>query len=292
MLFYDFNLKGEKMEYKKLFLPIGGGDELKERIYGALLVAKHFNTYIEIFAAIPNINQKSSMLLPTHVARELDIVMKSKYEEENDRIYTVLEDVAKEVGIELCKEPKPNTPSANLVFKHGDRSKLVADESKFCDLVIAASPPEGVATATFEAAILHSGKAVLVIPRVMKKFDTTSCIIGWNGSQEVARAVTSSVQVLKNAQRVTIVSSKEYMQDKEKMDKLIEYLSLHDIHVNVEIIKTTKIPGEALLNAALDGNFDMIVAGAYGHRGLKEMFFGGATKYLLEKSNIPIFMSH
>ena len=29
-----------------------------------------------------------------------------------------------------------------------------------------------------------------------------------------------------------------------------------------------------------------------GHRGLKELMFGGATRYLLEKSSLPVFMSH
>lgn len=280
------------MDYKQMFLPVGGGDELEERIYGALLVAKHFKIHLEILAAIPNINQQSAMLLPTSVAQELRNVMENRYKEEKERFYALLDKVAKEVDTKVSNKPNPNSATVNLTFKHGDRSKLVANESKFCDLVIAASPPNGVATATFEAAIMHSGKSALVIPRVMRRFDTKSCIIGWNASQEVSRAITSSIDILKNAQRVLIVTSSEYVKDEEKLEQLKSYLLLHGIKANTQIVETTKIPGQALLNAALDGNFDLIVAGAYGHRGLKEMFFGGATKYLLENSTLPIFMSH
>ena len=39
------------MELKKLFFPIGGGEELRERIRGALLVNKFFGTHLTIMAA-------------------------------------------------------------------------------------------------------------------------------------------------------------------------------------------------------------------------------------------------
>ncbi|WP_193315815.1 universal stress protein [Poseidonibacter ostreae] len=89
-----------------------------------------------------------------------------------------------------------------------------------------------------------------------------------------------------------IVSSIEYTKNNETIENLLSYLKLHQIEASYEIVKTTRIPGQALLNSALDGNFDMIVAGAYGHKGLKELMFGGATRYLLENSSIPVFMSH
>ena len=38
------------MELKKLFFPIGGGEELRERIRGALLVNKFFGTHLTIMA--------------------------------------------------------------------------------------------------------------------------------------------------------------------------------------------------------------------------------------------------
>ena len=36
------------MELKKLFFPIGAGEELRERIRGALLVNKFFGTHLSI----------------------------------------------------------------------------------------------------------------------------------------------------------------------------------------------------------------------------------------------------
>eukprot|EP01029_Cantina_marsupialis_P014661 TRINITY_DN321568_c0_g2_i1.p1 TRINITY_DN321568_c0_g2~~TRINITY_DN321568_c0_g2_i1.p1 ORF type:complete len:226 (-),score=49.93 TRINITY_DN321568_c0_g2_i1:117-755(-) len=196
------------------------------------------------------------------------------------------------VSKELTYNYPTDKSKIELIKKEGVRSKLIEEESKYCDLVIAAAPPQGVTTATFETAVLKSGKPVLMFPRVLKNFQLDSIIIGWNGSPEASRAITLSLDLLKKAQKVHIISSEEYSKSEEHMAKLLNYLKDHEINATYKIVNTTGIPGEALLTNALDGNFDLIVAGAFGQRGLKELMFGGTTKYLLEHSTIPVFMSH
>jgi nucleotide-binding universal stress UspA family protein len=274
------------MNYKKLFFPIGGGSELEDRIYGALLVAKKLNSKIEVLKSVINYNTSlyKSYAMPEELQNEIDSIIDTKFDNENKEFIILFNKILKEVNIDHSL--------VKLKIKEGIRSSLVEQESKYCDLVIAAAPPAGLTTATFETSVLKSGKSVLMIPRTMKTFSMNSIIIGWNNSTEASRAVTSSIDFLKQAQKVYIVSSSEYTEDSDTMTNLIAYLKEHDINVSYEIVKTTRIPGQALLNAALDGNFDLIVAGAYGHKGLKELMFGGATRYLLENSNIPVYMSH
>lgn len=282
------------MNYKKLFFPIGGGDELEERIYGALLIAKTLDTKLEILKCglKSSTDMYKALSIPKNILSKIDEVVDNKYEGENDEFRLLFEKVAKEININISDESSKENAFARFKIREGIRSSLIEQESKFCDLVIASAPPSGVTTATFETAVLKSGKSVLMFPRIMRKFSLDSIIIGWNNSTEASRAVTSSIQLLKLAQRVHIVSSHEYAEDPEIMKNLIDYLSEHGIDASYEIVKTTRVPGQALLNAALDGNFDLIIAGAYGHKGLKELMFGGATRYLLEKSTLPIFMSH
>lgn len=280
--------------YKKMFFPIGGGEELEERLYGAFLVAKYFNTNLEVLKCgfKTNKGMYKALSLPKEVLHNIDEVIDLNYEDENKKFLSLAQKVAKEIDINITDIPVSNKPYITIKIKEGLRSKLVENESKYCDLVVAAAPPLGVTTATFETAILKSGKSVLMIPRIMRQFSLESIIIGWNNSPESSRAITSSINILKNAQKVHIVSSKEYIDDEYSLQKLINYLKIHDINASFEIVTTTRIPGQALLNAALDGNYDLIVAGAYGHKGLKELMFGGATRYLLENSTKPIFMSH
>ena len=282
------------MIYKKLFFPIGGGDELKERIHGALLIGKHFKAHVEIFQSLAQPSQIMQIddNLPATILKELNAVAYARQEENMYIHQSIFEDEIKKVGNTISKTPRDEESTAAIVVGNGYRSKLIEEESKFCDLVIVASPPKGRITATFETTITKSGKPALMFPRVMKKFSTKKIIIGWNNSPEVSRAVSQAIPILKNAEKVHIVTSIEYMKDINQIVKLQGYLSCHGIKSSYEIVKTTRTPGQALLNNANDGDFDLIIAGAFGHKGLRELMFGGTTKYILENTKIPIFMSH
>lgn len=279
------------MTYKKLFFPIGGGEELEERLYGALLIAKKLNVKLDILKS--DLTEKEKLYnIPQHIMDEIAGIVDARSKLENEEFTKLIQGVAKDLDLTLSLDKERKDALVSLKVLVGLRSSLVEQESKFCDLVIAAAPPSGLATATFETAALKSGKPVLMFPRVLKDFSTESIIIGWNNSTEASRAVTSSMEFLKQAKKVHIVTSKEYVQDLVILENLLAYLKEHNINATYEVIKTTRIPGQALLNAATNENFDLIIAGAYGHKGLKELMFGGATRYLLENTTIPVFMSH
>lgn len=278
------------MSYKKFFMPIGGGDELEERIYGALLVSKHFNVHLEILHSMPEINFDRQ--IPIHIREELESFAIENRDKEIKEFNNMIINLASKVDVTVSKTQIESTSTVHPLIQLGNRSSMVEKESKFSDLVIAASPPNGETTATFEAAVLHSGKSVIMIPRVMTSFKLESILIAWNDSQEVARAITSAIGIIKNAKNVHIISTKENSNNGETLDKIKEYLSFHNVKVSKQLIKTKIYPGEALLETAQNGNFDLIIAGAYSHKGLKEMVFGGTTKYLLKHSTIPVFMSH
>ena len=50
--------------------------------------------------------------------------------------------------------------------------------------------------------------------------------------------------------------------------------------------------GDAILNAVSDFSADLLVIGAYGHSRVRELVFGGATRYLLRHMTAPLLMSH
>ena len=50
--------------------------------------------------------------------------------------------------------------------------------------------------------------------------------------------------------------------------------------------------GEILLSAAEADKSDLLVMGAYSHSRLREYILGGATRHILDESNLPVFMAH
>jgi len=282
------------MPYNKLFFPIGGGEELKHRIHGALLIGKYFNSHLEIFKseAKPSQIMRIDENLPPTILKELNAIVKERQSQDLISHETFFNQEALQLDVTISKQGIQGKATAQILTGSGYRSKLIEQASKYCDLVIVASPPKGKITATFETTITKSGKPALMFPRKMRTFNTNKIVIGWNNSAQVARAVSLAIPIMKKAKKVHIITSKEYTKDISNIKKLQEYLSCHDIKTTYELVKTTTTPGQALLNHATKGAYDLIIAGAFGHKGLKELMFGGTTKYLLKNTTIPVFMSH
>jgi nucleotide-binding universal stress UspA family protein len=74
---------------------------------------------------------------------------------------------------------------------------------------------------------------------------------------------------------------------------LLAYLHTHNIHAQVVVVTAGNLEaGEALLAKAKELKADLLVMGAYAHTRLREMILGGVTNYMLEKADIPLFLSH
>jgi len=283
------------MLLKKMFFPIGGGDELESRIYGALLVSKYFNTHLEVQLAEANVHNgvPRGMVLPNEIMDRLERIQAENLTAIMSTHRKIFDNCCEKLGIVNSETPQENQATANLAMGIGLRSVMVAQQSKFCDMVVAAAPQKGVITATFEAAVLESGKPVMVIPRALKEFKADEIIIGWNNSPQSSRAVSEAIHLMRKAKRVHIVSSKAYTTENlTRIRDLKEYLSLHEIEATFELVKTTFVPGEALLRSAQEGGFDLMVAGAFGQKGFKELMLGGSAEYILKHTTIPTLVSH
>lgn len=282
------------MEYKKIFFPIGGGEELRERIHGALLVGKYFNSHLEILKAQakPSRLIKMDGGIPPSVLAELNAIASKRLSEDLEEHEKIFREELEKIGTTYSNKSIEDKPTAEIIVLDGYRSKIIEQESKYCDLVIAAAPHNGRITATFEATVTKSGKPVLMFPREMKSFSTDKILIGWNNSPEASKALSHSIPLLKKAKKVHLITSKEYLEDKDELRKIQSYLRIHGVEITYEHVETTRVPGQALLNHAIQGEYDLIVAGAFGQKGLKELMLGGTTKYILEHTDIPVFMAH
>lgn len=227
------------MQYKKLFYPVAGGDGLRERLFGALSIVKYFKCHLEVMKSTPSAKGYDHFMVPDSILDDIEGAINTKYAQENKEFQDLIEEVAKEVGVTISDTRLEGVGSIELLYKSGNRSSMAAQESKYADFVIAAAPPNGNATATFEAVVMYSGKPVLMFPRVMKSFSTESVLIGWNNSPEASKALTAAIPILKEAKRVHIVTAEQYVAKLEDLDRLRDYLGSYGISTTTEMIKTT-----------------------------------------------------
>jgi len=280
---------------KKVFLPLGGGDELKERIKGALFIAKYLGAHLEVLRS-ETVSKKtisSEGFAPKHLIDKMNDLNQQIEVGTTNRYKNVFKEACDELNVQITEDTVADgNATASLIIDQGLRSTLVAQYGKLCDMVIAACPPGNVPTATFQAAVLYSGKPVIMIPRVLEEFDPSKIIIFWNASTESSRAIDGAMPFLKRAKEVLIVTRQNTEDKKPTIFDIQKYLAIHDIDAKCEIVIPAKVRGEALLKKTIDGGYGLIVAGAYAQGKIKEKMFGGLTTYLLEHTKVPVLSAH
>jgi len=191
--------------------------------------------------------------------------------------------------------------SQDAVSPIADIGRHVAMRSRFSDLVVLPQPygedrgPEG--EAVVEAALFEGGVPVLVVPDgYALKSPPKSILIGWNESNEAMNAIRRALPFLKGADSVRVVVIDPPKHGPERSDPgglLSQFLSRHGVHCEIDVLaKSLPRVSDVLNRHVTDTGAEMVVMGAYGHSRFREAILGGATRYMLEKASVPIFMAH
>ena len=171
--------------------------------------------------------------------------------------------------------------------------------ARHASLAIVGPPARSTQPATTlslsEDMIFASGRPTLLLP--LKWPDARlgrRIVVGWNASREAARAISDAMPFLFAADAVHLVVVPE-----EKISPLLganpgadisRHLARHGVKVVLERIEG-RDPGTILLDRAHALEADLLVMGAYGQSKISEFIFGGATRTMLAKADIPILLS-
>lgn len=158
--------------------------------------------------------------------------------------------------------------------------------------------PKSVSTQNLaEFVAINSGRPILMVPYTGEFAEVGKRIlVAWDGSISATRAIASALPLLKTATLVQVVifnaNAKPKTHGQEPGADIALYLARHGVTVEV-LQKETKVDvGIALLDLAVAQSCDLIVMGCYGHTRFREILLGGATRTMLEKSTLPVLMSH
>jgi nucleotide-binding universal stress UspA family protein len=183
----------------------------------------------------------------------------------------------------------------------GPAAGAAAVQARYADLVILGQidpedPASHVAKGSVEQVLFSSGRPVLVFP-CARQFDTVgqTVLIGWKASREAARAVNDAIPILEKAGSVTIVAANPGRGIGEGGDlpaaDMGRHLARHGIEART--VHRTVEPGaeaDALLDYAAELRADLLVVGGYGH--LTQSIMGGVTRVLLQRTTVPVLLSH
>jgi nucleotide-binding universal stress UspA family protein len=219
--------------------------------------------------------------------------------EERDRAEQTAAKLAAEAE-KLCKEELIFFSVETAIINRDQLSALMAHTAKFCDLAVLPRPFGHERTETdekiTESTLLAADCPVLIIPSEEMGHRETKAVIAWDGSDQSLRAVRAAMPLLRQASQVDVViiaNSKRATQEAEVASDIATFLTRHKLKVHVNVIaKTSSKVSDIIRTHAMDIGANLIVMGGYGHSPLREFFFGGATRNMMQDCKVPILMAH
>lgn len=187
-------------------------------------------------------------------------------------------------------------PSAEWRMETGDGPTWLAAHGRAADLVVVGRARDGEAVAmdVLEAALMATGRPVLIAPAKPRSELSGVVAIAWKDGPEAARAVAAAQPFLEMAGQVVILSVVEDARTGEQScERLRHALAWHNPRTSVRCMTQGNRPSiDTLLAAAAAANADLLVMGGYGHSRTREVIFGGFTRRVLSHADLPILMAH
>ncbi len=188
-------------------------------------------------------------------------------------------------------------PSAEFVERHGSREDVLLSYGRMFDLIVVCKNANEDNTANdmvINAALLETGRPVLVVDSPLEETFGKNAAVIWNGSVESSRAITHSLPILKTADKVTLICAMDDLDDDLHSEEAIRYLARHGVQANACEIRgaSGRTTADLLMSQAEKCGADFLVMGAYTRSRLRRLFFGAVTGEVLEKSKLPVLMAH
>lgn len=277
------------MSYKRIMVPVNGVDDVSHALALAFDLGKRFagevvglHAAMETTTALPYMGEAMSGALVEDMISALDEAVESRLKAAQ-AVFTAAQQAS-------------GGCAGQLTVHRGPEDDVVARQGRLADLVIVPRPASDTALSespTMQAAIMDTGRPVLVAPPGKAKALGGKILVAWNGSPQAARALAAAMPLLREAKAITLLHIEEGGGEASTVEDAVEYLAAHGCVAQALSQSRGHHPvAEALLLAARDQGADLLVMGAYTHNRIRELIFGGATLEALLDATIPVLMVH
>lgn len=140
----------------------------------------------------------------------------------------------------------------------------------------------------------NSGRPVLVVPPgyAVEELPDTA-LLAWDGQRAAARAMSDAMKILESKTMVTVLTVGGGDDLEKTAQPIISQLERHGIACRALRKERQKDSiAECILGEVENQGAGLLVMGAYEHSKLKEDLFGGVTNSVIDKSKVPVLLSH
>lgn len=293
------------MPLKTILVPLAGSDGSCDSaaLESALNIAARLNAHVDALhvkldprsaAAFVGEGMTSAMIESVINMAEQDGEKRRKSAEELFNKICSDKGVAIEDGLAA---DSTEHPSARLVEREGNREDVLLSFGKLFDLIVVCKNANKENTGNdliINTALLETGRPVVVVDAPLNKDFGRNVAVIWNGSVESSRAISYSLPILKMAQKVTLISAIDDLDEEINPQEAVRYLALHGVSASsIEIHGSSgRTTAESLMAQALKCEADFLVMGAYTKGRLRRLLFGAVTGEILDNSKLPVLFAH
>ncbi|HVY14498.1 MAG TPA: CrcB family protein, partial [Rhodopila sp.] len=181
----------------------------------------------------------------------------------------------------------PGMP-VDFIDVEGDAAQIAADQGRHADAIVIERPedhePERMRDC-LHAALFETDRPVLVIPPGHPRPFGDVVAIAWKDDERAAKALRSSLDLLRKARAVHVLCAGDTA-------SVPPTLTEHGIATTLHQLAVDEPVGDVLLAGAHQAGADLLVMGAFAHGEWRERIFGGATRTMLAKADLPLWMRH
>jgi nucleotide-binding universal stress UspA family protein len=203
----------------------------------------------------------------------------------------------REAGIAPSGEASTGTAaevSAEWHVEIGDEGRWMTSYGRTADLIVASrsTSEDSVARSTLEAALLETGRPVLIPAGKALPARFERVAVAWKSSPEAARAVALAMPLIGDAKEVVVVTVEEQPSEHDDTDRLVRNFARHGLAASAKRLAAGANGVSATVLAEIGGQADLLVMGGYGHSQLREWIFGGFTQDILDSAPVPVLIAH
>ncbi|MBL4741079.1 MAG: universal stress protein [Sneathiella sp.] len=293
------------MPLKTILVPLAGSDDVCDStaLESALNIAKKLNAHVDALhvkldprsaAAFVGEGMTSAMIESVINMAEQDGEKRRKSAQE---LFATTCETMSMVIEDGLSSAKLEQPSGRLVEREGSREDVLLSYGKMFDLIVVCKKANKENTGNdliINTALLETGRPVIVVDSVLDTEFGRKIAVIWNGSVESSRAITHALPILQRADKVTLISAIDDLDEEINPQEAIRYLELHGITASsIEIHGSSgRTTAESLMQQAVKCEADFLVMGAYTRGRLRRLLFGAVTGEILDNSHLPVLMAH
>jgi len=140
--------------------------------------------------------------------------------------------------------------------------------------------------------ILSSGRPVIVLPPKRAIRTPRRVAVAWNRSVEASRALQAALPLLKQADQVTLIEGVNDVKGGPRASAVASALKWHGVKADVFLARKADAVEFQIVDQLGAMDADLLVMGGYSRPRIREIIFGGVTRYFVAQTRLPLFLLH